>query len=439
MREEYGIQDLSPRKNPYAKPCKLYVPKIDHYIDWLGSISYRDFYDTTTYSERSYELLDELFALVKQITPTTDTGARELWLCAERGSIDDFGKYEDYLDEEVVSNYEDFENLWKEYYPEDVTWYHFLAIESNAGRYRAVFLNHKHILEQDASKEKSTFTHDVSELLEWLIESIKEIITELKAGTYNERITRELPPQHRTGTISRKDLWDTFPEERKAFFADFPSEDVQEFIELAAKQPKSLRYIKNKRAEMTLNDFLNCCAIGYKANYYEGCDLSPREQYLKHADGRDDGLLDIAPDSVEAFIDWLDNSKYHIGHPWEICRGGNSTHIDLFVQHDEGGFSLVVAGSAWTRTVEAIKIYLALHRAGWPVYLHEADILSDRVQEKERIGIVPEGVFPAYCSSYFPDENIIDFENLPLKHRDELASKCTWQPLKEIALCSEGI
>ena len=69
---------------------------------------------------------------------------------------------------------------------------------------------------------------------------------------------------------------------------------------------------------------------------------------------------------------------------------------------------------------------------------HEADILSDRVQEKERIGIVPEGVFPAYCSSYFPDENIIDFENLPLKHRDELASKCTWQPLKEIALCSEG-
>lgn len=37
-----------------------------------------------------------------------------------------------------------------------------------------------------------------------------------------------------------------------------------------------------------------------KENGYDGTDLSPKEQYYKHADGRDDGLNEIDGDSPEA-------------------------------------------------------------------------------------------------------------------------------------------
>ena len=44
---------------------------------------------------------------------------RELWLKAERGTIDDYDDYESLKDEEVVENYEEFEKMWHEEYPDE--------------------------------------------------------------------------------------------------------------------------------------------------------------------------------------------------------------------------------------------------------------------------------------------------------------------------------
>ena len=63
--------------------------------------------------------------------------------------------------------------------------------------------------------------------------------------------------------------------------------------------------ISNKLPTMTANDFYRFCSIGYNANNYEYCELSPKEQYYKHAEGRDNGLSEIDPDSPEAFYEWL--------------------------------------------------------------------------------------------------------------------------------------
>ena len=62
--------------------------------------------------------------------------------------------------------------------------------------------------------------------------------------------------------------------------------------------------------------------------------LSGREMYSQYADGRHDGLLDIDPASEQEFADWIDGThpkRGGGGHPWEIKRGGNTTHIDLTV------------------------------------------------------------------------------------------------------------
>lgn len=173
---------------------RIYAPSIKHYIDWLGRIRYREYGDMTTYDERSYELLDELFSLIKNLEPVYPNGARELWLCAERGPIEAFGDYEEYLEEEMVSNYNEFVELWKDYFPDEICWYNFGALEDEATGYRAIFLGNKHILEQDREKEKSAFVYEITDLVEWLIESLRECLAELEAGTYNARVDRELPP-----------------------------------------------------------------------------------------------------------------------------------------------------------------------------------------------------------------------------------------------------
>lgn len=82
---------------------------------------------------------------------------------------------------------------------------------------------------------------------------------------------------------------------------------------------------------MTANDFFRFCAMGYAENKYSGCDKTPKEQYYLHADGRDDGLRDLNPDDPEAFHAWLHDYSRGGGHPWEVCRGGNSTKAFMLV------------------------------------------------------------------------------------------------------------
>lgn len=185
---------------------------------------------------------------------------------------------------------------------------------------------------------------------------------------------------------------------------------------------------------MSANDFFRFCAMGYAANSYKGCDKTPKEQYYLHADGRDEGLRDIDADDPNAFHEWLHDRTRHGGHPWEVCRGGNSTHISLRPVDDENGYFLYLDGDAWNRTVETVKFYLALTRSGIPVFLLEASTLADRMAEKEKIGIVPEGVLPAYCESWFPDEHIIDYMNLPYEDREKFLPFCTWYEEDPIVL-----
>jgi len=54
--------------------------------------------------------------------------------------------------------------------------------------------------------------------------------------------------------------------------------------------------------------------------------------------------------------------------------------------------------------------------------------------EKEEIGIVPEGIIPAYCESWFPNQNIIDFMNLPYEDREEFLPRCKWFDEEEVKL-----
>ena len=64
--------------------------------------------------------------------------------------------------------------------------------------------------------------------------------------------------------------------------------------------------------------------------------------------------------------------------------------------------------------------------------------IATMLTEQDWIGIVPEGVFPRYCDSYFPDEGkMLQFMNLPEEEADAVIDAAIWYPLDEVRLASQ--
>lgn len=395
------------------------APRINHWINVLRG-------GKMVFNKETNETIDRVFEQLHLIAPCGDDERREIWLKAERGSAEDYDDYEYLKEEEIVDTYEDFLRMWQEEYPDEVNWFHLVTIERDD--YRAIFLGRELIYQSRVYEEHEVYEYGLKELFVWMEEAVKKCVEDLQNGSYNCDVQNNLSARQRTGTISRKDYWEMFPDCREAFFSEITDAEIEIFLSNIEEQ-KDGQPVGKYITEMTAGKFYEYCAIGYKANQYENLDgLTAKEQYYKKADGRDEGLSEIDADSSEEFEAWYNDRHRGGGHPWEVCRGGNSTHIDLFVRHNEHGYFLSVRGKAWTRSIEAIKFYNALRQEGVAVYLHDAKGISDRLLGRDRIGIVPEHVIPAYCESWFSGMEILDFMNLPYE-QDEyeaMLPKITW-------------
>jgi len=380
--------------------------------------------------EQTKHLALALFQKLKAITVCGDDQRRELWLTASRGSIEDFGDYEEYLEAEEVESREEFEDLWLSKYPEPQKWYELITVVYKD--IHSVFLDKKLVL-QFQNEPKECFPYEKLELTKWLLNAVDEVIASLMAGTYNGFVRDNLPCRKRVGKLLREDYWRIFPDEKAEYLGNIISAQIQRFTKTIQNQPPDSPV--NRMSEMTAGSFFDCCRLGYEANEYEGVDkLTPIELYRAHADGRDEGMTSLPQDSPEAFFEWFHDRNRYGGHPWEVCRGGNSTHISLYVSQDENGWWLTLAGSSWGRSVETVKFYLALVEHGFPIYLREGKELAAMLTGVDYIGIVPEGVIPSYCDSYFPGEKMLSFMNLPWEKTDAVEKATVWYPLEEIRL-----
>ncbi|MEK6543834.1 MAG: hypothetical protein AABZ44_05310, partial [Elusimicrobiota bacterium] len=164
---------------------------------------------------------------------------------------------------------------------------------------------------------------------------------------------------------------------------------------------------------MTLDRFLDYCRVAYQANpatfkefgYRPG--LSGRKYYEKYADGRHGGLLDIKPGSAKAFERWHRSKSWSGSHPWEIYRGGNSTHIDMYVMRAAGQsdfWEVHLCALSSTRLVETCRIALALTRSGLPVIVDDAESYHDRILDQDWVGVIPENEQIGYGWQSFPRE-----------------------------------
>ena len=384
----------------------------------------------------SQEEKDALLRIIEKLQCIAICGndeCRELWLTIERGSIEDFGDYDEYLENEIVSNKNEFEELWKDEYPDSVKWYLLSVKHYNEECF--LFIDSK--LTLHIKKEASDITEFINlQLISWIDQAVSKCLEWLKrdAPGYNQYINQHLPYTKRTGRILRQDYWNIDPEEKEWTLKGLTTTDIDTLkiiVELSENDEQTIFPEK-----MTSGIFFDCCKTGYDANsYLHSADMKPVDLYRKFADGRDFGLTQLNPDSPQAFEEWFNKREWQFGHPWEVCRGGNSTHISLYVDKQAHGWRLSLAGKSSGRVAETVRFAIALYNHNIPFKLWDAKDILTMVSGADYIGIVSEGIAPVYCHSYFPKEDhIIDFMNLPTENRDKILQTAYWYPIEEIRL-----
>lgn len=387
-----------------------------------------------------FETYKELKLLVNEINKIKiqgDDELRKLWIVAERGNITDFGNYKEMLELDEVETKEDFVELWKYYYPNKVKWYQFTYATYKGIVY--LYIDNKLTFQFSAKKPTEQESINSVELSKWLIKNLTQIVQKLTIDTteYNDYIEKMLPFNKRIGKIKRSDYWRIFPETKKTIVGNLELSDFMQLEEIVqqSNNKKSSLIIE----KMSANDFLYYCSIGYRAidTLVEAIkDKSPLELYDLLADGRDCGLKTINQESYQAFENWYLNDSHCGGHPWEILRGGNSTHISLMVEHiKEQGWILHLDGSSSIRVNETVNIALALYKNSIPFFLRRATAIREMINGTDFIGIVPDLVTPRYCHSMFPDsDQIIDFMNIDNENTKEVINLANWYPIENIEL-----
>jgi hypothetical protein len=371
--------------------------------------------------------------MLNQFTPCGNDNRHDIWVSAPVGTtkefIDFYQEDEEVTQEDIDYYTEDFNDV----YGNETRKFYLLSILQYKS-IRSIFLGHKLIFSYDTQTNLSHFSFSyASFFFTWLAHAVENSVHLVKDGGYQEFVIDKLPYRHRTGIISYADWWKLHPQQKEAYFQCVGEENVEKFAKYVSEADKHGLPKAKRFHEASASWYFHCCAIAYHATGAtqvlpdDGAHMTDVELYNKFADGRDEGLTKIDLESPQALSNWYE-SRERGGHPWEILRGGNSTHISLYLQKCESpaSYVLILQGDSYSRSAEVIQIYNALRDAGEPVMLYHADRLLGRLDGTALIGIVPEGVAPVYCDGMFHNHTIVDAVNLSRDEEEAVGQVALW-------------
>ena len=398
------------------------APKIERIIR-----GFRQTEGNTIYGEKTTAIINNIIKSMHKLKPIDKDGEnRQIWVKADKGTIKDFGNYKELKKDGYYNSKKEFNEDWELSWPDPYGWFSVVTVENDCAK--AIRLEGSFVYLNVFNQDRNT--EDLQEVYMnfflWLEEAVNDAIKLVRDNTYNQDVKANLPFRNRYGTIDRKTYWEIFREEKEYYYEDISEEEIETFRNYI-KDQKDDNEVGQYLKEMTVNKFLDLCALGYKENKFEGTDtLSPREQYIKYSDGRHGGLLDLDEDSPSAFRDW---HKNYIGHEhyYEVCKGH---HVHLDVNYKENkGYYLVLSGCDIGNSNEVIKFYNALRPLGIAIYLSRKEVLSGRLFGNDRVGILPRQILHyGDCSSCFPNMNVYDAINLPWNKEDydKIIPHITW-------------
>ncbi len=265
--------------------------------------------------------------------------------------------------------------------------------------------------------------------------TVAKRITKDWLGVYRETL-KNLPLDMRYGILPKSVVWRYYPDWYR--------------VDIALGKMKTARFAADVRAgkfrsdyaghhrEMSLALFMKYCKVAYTANLkrFKGViekDMSGMEMYQRFADGRHEGLIELPLESADAFKQWYHSNRGG-GHPWEVYRGGNTTHIDLGVTEKASGWSIFLRGSSTSRMAETIRIALALVKEGLPVEIHDAEELRSRLLGMDNMGIIPKFIINHRASQNFDKGDQVH----DCAHLDDFSRKnwilpfICWKPIEPL-------
>lgn len=449
-----------------------YAPKLDALLRCFD----RGHLNSSIPTRRIINAIEPLFSAMAPIAPLrSNSEVKALWIAVPRGDISNYDSFESQRDYGIVDTYDEYLQNWHDDYPDELCWYRLVIIENyrkdGALNYRGVSFGDKAIISAsfDDGKEEYHYTEDATvELCGLLVELVEEAICHLRLGDYNAYLKANLPYQFRVGVVRRSVLRGLFPEHSQTDSQEISQSTLDAFKHLLASG-KNNNLAIGRLTSMTANTFFQACSIGFQACNLKTEGLSLEEQYIAYADGRDEGLtgrghcLNEGPgidyDDPDAWNKWYFDRSRGGGHPWEVIRGGNSTHVDLFVYHDRRtlewkvrigelteeeaaahpcGFYFVVSGKH--RPAESVNFYTAISSAGLPVILSDADEILARFEATDYVGIVPHSTIPKYCESMFPEQygKVIDFMHVYDEDIEAFGDEIEWLPIETVDLIEQS-
>ena len=377
--------------------------------------------------DEDLKLIDFLYKLLDKIQPCGHDNRHELWITLENSR----GKKE---------------------------WFSLLTVEYNS--YRTICVGNSCRIMVDPNKTEVNFFEKLkyTELLEWLIFSVEEVIFLLEKGEYNKYIVENLPYDFRMGTIKRKKFYELYPEKQGEEPYKLTEKEILDFIqyvEAGSFDKYGMLESDFFLTQMTANKFFDICSYGYRQNkgvidsfHISKIDwdtITSFELYKKFADNRDGGLHRFPTelgDSVEDFLDWYKSSdenkwtrRTDNSHSWEVIAGSSRTRIHLYLEYKEDKWFLTLSGNVSYCTEEIVRFYLGLIKKGIYPSLYEAKLLLSKVKCEDEIGIIGcEERSIAYDYGYFPKKNIVNFDNMPSRKKKSFIKAVEWFNFPQVEL-----
>lgn len=265
---------------------ELFVPEINSIIEFAKSKG-------SFISNDSYLRLKEVYEIFSCIKHGEDDEKRHIWIEVSRGPIAAFGDYEESRESGEVETFEEFEQLWKDYYPEESNWYRLDTAKYQNELF--FYLDGKLIcsVSQDNPTAKVPVLDSdyFDRFADWLHCKVVSETYKLKKdeAAYNQFIEQNLPWSKRFGKIKRIDYWDIMGDETFRPDKNLGDETIEK-LKIVVEKTKSQNILPIER--MTAGEFFRICEICYDANSYfqdSQLQLTAKEKYLKMADGRDGG------------------------------------------------------------------------------------------------------------------------------------------------------
>ncbi len=143
---------------------KLYAPEIDKLTENLNM-------DGVPTTPEMYMNLKKLYQVFSVVKPGETDDFRSIWFEVERGPISAFDNYEELKECGEVESIEEFDELWKSYYPDETKWYKFTTAKYQNEMF--FYFNSKlmfRINEDEIPKENIHPGYNVyNKLIQWLL------------------------------------------------------------------------------------------------------------------------------------------------------------------------------------------------------------------------------------------------------------------------------